>query len=84
MFLLFLINPIKGFLWNLAEEAKEIIDMGRPEMRESPVTLMDKDKGKQAKEFRTSTQARLKHRNHPLLREIDERVASLTRVPIRD
>lgn len=50
-------------------------------MFNSPVSLMDKDKGKEAKEFRTSTQARLNHRQYPILQDIDLRVSKLTHVP---
>lgn len=70
---------ISGFL--RPNECDQIIDMGKPRMFNSPVSLMDKDKGRAAKDFRTSTQARLNHRDYPLLRDIDQRVAELTRVP---
>jgi len=50
-------------------------------MESSPVTLMDKDKGKAAKEFRTSSQARLDRAESGTLRDIDARVGGLTGVP---
>lgn len=39
------------------------------------------DKGKESKEFRTSTQARLDRTESLMLREIDERISRLTKVP---
>mmetsp|Transcript_30833 Transcript_30833/g.70737 ORF Transcript_30833/g.70737 Transcript_30833/m.70737 type:complete len:408 (+) Transcript_30833:93-1316(+) len=74
-----LVFRVRGFLQ--PEECDEIIELGRPNMHESPVTLMDKDKGKAAKEFRTSTQARAAHTMSPILSRLDQRVANLTRVP---
>lgn len=47
---------VQGFLRE--HECEEIVNLGKGRMFSSPVSLMDKDKGKAAKEFRTSTQAR--------------------------
>jgi prolyl 4-hydroxylase len=48
-------------------------------MAPSKVSLMDKDKGKEAKEFRTSSTYFLTSRGDGLLKDVDERVANLTR-----
>jgi len=70
---------IEGFLRD--HECEEIVELGRGRMHNSPVSLMDKDKGKESKEFRTSTQARLDRTESLMLREIDERISRLTKVP---
>jgi hypothetical protein len=51
-------------------------------MAKSGVALKDADKGKAAKEFRTSSQYFLPTTNDPILERIDKRVSWLTRVPI--
>jgi prolyl 4-hydroxylase len=70
---------VRGFLKE--KECEEIINIGENRMEESPVSLMDKDKEKGAKEFRTSTQARISWAESDTLRRIDSRVAKLTKVP---
>lgn len=70
---------VRGFLKE--KECEEIINIGENRMEESPVSLMDKDKEKGAKEFRTSTQARVSWAESDTLRQIDSRVARLTKVP---
>jgi len=71
---------IRGFLEQ--DECEQIVSLGQGRMFNSPVSLMDKDKGKAAKEFRTSTQAQLPSSTSPLLGKIDNRIAHLTRVPV--
>lgn len=73
------VYKVQGFLKH--EECDEIIKLGDGHMFESPVSLMDKDKGKAAKEFRTSTQARVSTSRSTTLQKIDHRVANLTRIP---
>eukprot|EP00962_Isochrysis_galbana_P032535 scaffold10708_cov117-Isochrysis_galbana.AAC.5 len=51
-------------------------------MAKSGVALKDVDKGKAAKEFRTSSQYFLPTTSDPILERIDKRVSWLTRVPI--
>eukprot|EP00927_Polykrikos_kofoidii_P073493 TRINITY_DN69523_c0_g1_i1.p1 TRINITY_DN69523_c0_g1~~TRINITY_DN69523_c0_g1_i1.p1 ORF type:complete len:482 (+),score=82.35 TRINITY_DN69523_c0_g1_i1:102-1547(+) len=70
---------VGGFL--KTAECEEIIRLGENRMENSPVSLMDKDKGKAAKEFRTSSQARVELEESSTLRSIDERVGKLTGVP---
>jgi len=52
-----------------------------PRVAQSGVSLMDKDKGKAATEWRTSSTYFMPSRGHAPLQAIDARVASLTRVP---
>lgn len=70
---------VRGFLH--PEECDEIIKLGSGRMADSPVSLMDKDKGKGAKEFRTSTQARVGNDESKMLKDIGERVSRLTKIP---
>mmetsp|Transcript_56288 Transcript_56288/g.163227 ORF Transcript_56288/g.163227 Transcript_56288/m.163227 type:complete len:506 (+) Transcript_56288:103-1620(+) len=71
---------VKGFLQE--NECDEIVKLGKGRMVSSPVSLMDKDKGKEAKEFRTSTQARIARAESPMLRVIDDRISALTKIPV--
>jgi prolyl 4-hydroxylase len=50
-------------------------------MKFSGVTLMDKDKGRPATDFRTSETAFLTDRSSPQIMEIDHRTADLVRIP---
>ena len=52
-------------------------------MQYSGVSLKDSDKGKVASEWRTSQSTFLSAKDDDLLRAIDHRTASLTRVPLR-
>merc|ERR1711939_364494 len=74
-----LVFSISGFL--VEEECDLIIKNGRGRVQASPVALMDKDKGKPATEWRTSSQAWLDP--HLLPKGIKERTASMLRVGIR-
>ena len=74
-----LVVSIEGFLDN--DECDYIADKAGPRVRYSQVSLMDKDKGKAASEWRTSQSAFLQSTNDDVLTELDDRVASLTRIP---
>lgn len=72
---------VRGFLRE--EECEVIIAMGKSNMSESPVVPMDIHKPDlDAKEYRTSTQARISSSESPLLQELDLRISNLTRVPV--
>ena len=60
-------------------ENKHIIARATPHMEKSGVALKDADKGKAAKEFRTSSQYFLPTTRDPKLEKIDRRVQFLTR-----
>ena len=51
-------------------------------MAKSGVALKDADRGKAAKEFRTSSQYFLPTTRDPILEKVDKRVMYLTRIPI--
>jgi prolyl 4-hydroxylase len=72
-----LVLSIEGFLDN--DECGYIMKEAGPKVQYSQVSLMDKDKGKAASEWRTSQSTFLAPDD--VLSEIDERVASLTRIP---
>jgi len=74
-----LVVSIEGFLDD--DECEYIQRIAGPRVQYSQVSLMDKDKGKAASEWRTSQSTFLSARNDPILTEIDDRVASLTRIP---
>ena len=61
-------------------ECDHVIEEAGPNMAQSKVALMDKDVGKADVEFRTSSTYFLPSQTDTL-REVDDRVASLTRVP---
>jgi len=63
-------------------ENGHIIERAKPHMAKSGVALKDADKGKAAKEFRTSSQYFLPTTGDPTLEKIDRRVSWLTRIPI--
>lgn len=71
---------VRGFLRE--EECTDILKIAEGRMFNSPVSLMDKDKGKEAKEFRTSTQARIGNDESAHMGVINDRIARLTRVPV--
>ena len=72
-----LVLSVGGFLGN--DECDTIIGLSEPHMASSQVSLMDKDKGKAATEFRTSSTYFLPS-VHPTLRTIDARVEALAHV----
>jgi len=63
-------------------ESVHIINRAKPHMAKSGVALKDADKGKAAKEFRTSSQYFLPTTKDKMLEKIDRRVSQLTRIPI--
>ena len=63
-------------------QADHIVDRALPHMAKSGVALKDADKGKAAKEFRTSSQYFLPTTRDPVLERVDKRVMYLTRIPI--
>lgn len=65
-----------------SEEIQTIINRSAPDIKPSPVSLMDKDIGKNATEFRTSQQVFLHHQGSPLLLNLESRVSELTGCPI--
>jgi prolyl 4-hydroxylase len=75
-----LVFEVKNFLKN--EECDYIIQQAEPAMVNSEVYQNDADIGKPSTEWRTSTQTWLRSANNPLLTQIDNRVAALTRVPM--
>lgn len=74
-----LVVSIEGFLDE--DECDYIAEKAGPMVRYSQVSLMDKDKGKAASEWRTSQSTFLNSMNDDVLTEIDHKVASLTRIP---
>jgi len=74
-----LVLSITGFLND--DECDYISKTAEPRIRYSQVSLMDKDKGKQASEWRTSQSTFLNSAHDDILTEIDNRVSSLTRIP---
>ena len=75
-----LVVEVENFL-NL-EEAQHIVERAKPHMAKSGVALKDVDRGKAAKEFRTSSQYFLPTTRDALLERVDKRVMELTRIPI--
>ena len=73
-----LVVSIEGFLDN--DECDYIVKKAAPRVRYSEVSLMDDHEG-EASQWRTSQSAFLKSTNDDVLAEIDDRVASLTRIP---
>jgi len=71
---------VKDFL--TVAEAEHIVERALPHMAKSGVALKDADKGKAAKEFRTSSQYFLPTTRDPVLERVDKRVMHLTRIPI--
>ena len=66
------------------EECAYMIDYSAPLMAPSDVSLMDRDEGKPATDFRTSQYVFMNTRSHSVLRRIDERIADLTGLDIRN
>ncbi len=75
-----LVLSVEGFL--SLEECKEIQTAASPTMHYSKVTLMDKDKGRPASDFRTSQTTFLQSHKHDFLNDINQRTAALVRVPV--
>ena len=74
-----LVLSVQGFL--ATEECTLIQETATPSLQYSKVTLMDKDLGRPASDFRTSQTTFLSSDGHRFLQEIEERTASLVRVP---
>jgi len=74
-----LVLSVQGFLG--LEECALIQKTAAPSLQYSGVTLMDQDHGRPASDFRTSQTTFLTSWAHPFLKEIEERTASLVRVP---
>merc|ERR1712176_402678 len=64
------------------EESGHIIHSVKGSIQKSPVAVKDADRGKQAKEWRTSSQRFLSTRGDAMLEGVDARVQELTRIPI--
>lgn len=75
-----LVFSIQNFLE--PDECEKIIEVSEPHMAKSEVSLMDKDVGKEAKEFRTSSTYFLDSARDPVLPVLDRRVANLTRTAV--
>jgi len=75
-----LVVEVENFL--SAGETQHIINAASPHMAKSGVALKDADKGKAAKEWRTSSQYFLPTAGDRMLEKVDERVMFLTRIPI--
>merc|ERR1711939_70465 len=82
-----LVFALKGFLSH--DECDHIVSSAEPHMKNSPVALMDKDQGKHASEWRTSTQTWLGNVHDifgrpkdTTLQALKERTASLLKVDI--
>jgi prolyl 4-hydroxylase len=75
-----LVFGVDNFL--TVEECDHIIEAAEPSMHNSGVSHMDKDKGRAATDWRTSTQTWLSSSSSGLIRNVDHRVANLTKVPL--
>lgn len=64
------------------EECTKIQDTATPSLQYSQVSLMDKDKGRPASDFRTSQTTFLQSNENAFLKEIEERTSSLVRLPV--
>ncbi len=74
-----LVFSVEGFL--TPEECHHIRQRADPHMRQSGVALMDKDRGKEATDWRTSSTYFMPSYQDAVLQSIDRRVADLTRQP---
>lgn len=74
-----LIVSVKNFI--TMNECNHIQTMAEPFMEYSQVTLMDKDKGRPASDFRTSQSTFLEAGKDVILNALEDRTASLTRIP---
>lgn len=76
-----IVLSIDNFL--LPDEADHIIDRASPHLKKSGVALKDVDRGKAAKEFRTSSQYFLRTDDgDKVLHDIDARAQWVTRIPL--
>lgn len=76
-----LVLSVEGFLSD--DECTYIQETAEPHMEYSEVTLMDKDQGRPASDFRTSQSAFIRAHDDAILTDIDYRTASLVRIPRR-
>mmetsp|Transcript_379 Transcript_379/g.726 ORF Transcript_379/g.726 Transcript_379/m.726 type:complete len:512 (+) Transcript_379:136-1671(+) len=74
-----LVLSIEGFLTD--KECDYVMDKAGPSMKYSSVTLKDADVGRAASDWRTSQSTFLSAKDDPILKEIEDRTASLTGVP---
>ena len=74
-----LLFSVQNFL--LKNECDHVIGQASGSMSQSSVSLMDRDAGKEAVEFRTSETTFVSSHGDPLMEGIDQRVEALTRVP---
>ena len=76
------LRPLVFHINNLLnkDEYDYIITTAKPKMEKSKVSFMDKDKGKEDKEFRTSSTYFMPSTADKYLPLIDERIANLTRL----
>ena len=74
-----LVFSVEGFLDD--DECDFFKEEAAPSLKYSEVTLMDMDKGRPASDFRTSQSTFLAKNDHPIVKDIDYRTASLVRVP---
>lgn len=74
-----LVLSVPHFIQN--EECVHIQEKAEPSMRYSKVSLMDKDQGRPASDFRTSQSAFMSAGKDDMLQRLEYRTASLTRVP---
>lgn len=74
-----LVLSIHGFLTQ--QECLHIQKKARPFLEYSEVVLMDHDQGRPASDFRTSQSTFLSSEGDAILQDLEDRVASLTRIP---
>jgi prolyl 4-hydroxylase len=74
-----LVLSVKNFITET--ECDHIQDIAQPRMEYSSVTLMDKDAGRPASDFRTSQSAFVGSADDEIMEALETRTASLTRVP---
>jgi len=65
----------------LPDETEALIEHSKPHFEKADVVYMDKDKGKDVNEFRTSLNYRPRHNATPLLAKMEARAAQTTRMP---
>mmetsp|Transcript_24033 Transcript_24033/g.35760 ORF Transcript_24033/g.35760 Transcript_24033/m.35760 type:complete len:557 (-) Transcript_24033:249-1919(-) len=74
-----LVLSVKDFISE--EECTHVQRKAEPNMQYSGVTLMDRDQGRPASDFRTSQSAFVNSVNDHIMTRLEHRTASLTRVP---
>jgi prolyl 4-hydroxylase len=74
-----LVVSVDGFLTD--DECDIIQELATPRIEYSGVVLKDHDQGRPASDFRTSQSAFLSANLHPAFEKIDDRTASLVRIP---